>query len=338
MIDVMLVDDEPWNREIVKRFGEWDKYDMSIVFEANDGMEAINYMKEHQLQLVITDMKMPGVDGGKLMEYIRQRDPQMQLIVISGYEDFDYARQALRHHAVEYLLKPIEAAALNDALRKCYQYMEQQRAVVDVSIDYMMNAYKQSLEQAIDKLQAEQLDQLLQQIKERCSQEALPAAMKQQLHEELWKLAHKLSVDYGVTLQQEQFDKMSWEEVADQFITLLKQLEEQRKYKSKLNIIDVRNYIDKHVKELITLDDLANMFFVSKEYLSKQFKQELGTSVTDYIIGQRMETAKELVKQGKLSFKEIAEEVGYEDVSYFYRVFRKYFGVAPGEMRKQLEV
>lgn len=339
MIQVMLVDDEQWNREIVKRFGAWDKYNMEIVCEANDGAEAIEYMEQHQLQLVITDMRMPGIGGGKLMEYIRQHDPDMQLIVISGYDDFEYARQALRNNAVEYLLKPIEAEALNRALEKCYEFVLQQQAVVDVSTVYALNAHKISIEQAFNKLQEQQLQLILTQLEGKWATEQLPAALKQQLYDELWKFANELSERFGLALPKEAKPaKQGWNEVAARFTEAFKLLEEQRKYKTRLNVLDVRSYIEQHAKEPIALEELASTFFVSKEYLSKQFKHELGVSVTDYIVGIRMEEAKQHVEEGKLSFKEIAELVGYEDISYFYRVFRKYFGVAPGEMRKQHEV
>ncbi|MFC6333449.1 response regulator [Paenibacillus septentrionalis] len=342
MISVMLVDDEPWNREIVKRFGAWEELNMKIVCEADDGAEAIAYLQQHSLQLVITDMKMPGVDGGKLMEYIREHYPDMQLIVISGYDDFEYARKALRCNAVEYMLKPIDGAALNEALRKCREVLQQQQAVVDVSLVYVMDAYKRSIEQTFQKLQAEQLEQLFIQMEAKWVKQQLPASLRQQLMDELLRFAQELSEKHNLALAvQPKTDallRLEWDELTAFFMQLLQQLIEQRKYKTKLNLLDVKSYIEQHAKEPLMLEELAGVFFVSKEYLSKQFKQELGISVTDYIMQLRMEEARLKIEEGKLSIKEIAESIGYEDISYFYRVFRKYFGIAPGEMRKQHEV
>lgn len=345
MIKVMLVDDEPWNREIVKRFGAWDELDMQITYEANDGAEAIDYMKQQTLQLVITDMKMPGVDGGKLMEYIRQHYPDTQLIVISGYDDFEYARKALRCNAVEYLLKPIDSHALNEALRKCREALLQQQAVVDVSLVYAMDAYKLSIEQAFHKLQEQQLQLVLTQMASKWTKQQLPAGLQQQLYEELLRFARELAEQHNLApsaaaRQQEPGvqPKLSWDELTACYLQLLKQLIDQRKYKSRLNLLEVKGYIEQHAKQPLTLEELASTFFVSKEYLSKQFKQEFAVSITDYMTQLRMEEAKQRIVEGKLSIKEIAELVGYEDVTYFYRVFRKYFGVAPGEMRKQHEV
>ncbi len=96
--------------------------------------------------------------------------------------------------------------------------------------------------------------------------------------------------------------------------------------------------MEKHYTEPVTLEQLARAFFVSKEYLSKMFKQEYGRNVTDYMLHLRMVKAKEWLLDESIPIKAIAEMAGYEDITYFYRVFKKHFGIAPGEMRKNAEV
>jgi len=336
MNNVIVVDDEQWNREIIKRFGQWELLNLSIVSEASDGAEAIEQLHQYQPDIVITDMKMPGVDGSRLMEYIREHYPDVQLIVISGYDDFDYARKALRCNAVEYLLKPVSGDDLNDALRKCISNLQEQQAIVDVSLLYAMTTYKKKIEQAFEKLTENELDQVLTHMENEWS--TVPKTIKQQLQDELAGYAQIIIQKYGITSNLASAVQPGWDDIKFYYRQLLQALIDQRKYKSKLNLLDIKSYIESNAKQPIMLEELANTFFVSKEYLSKQFKHEFGISMTDYIVQLRMDEAKLAIEEGKLSFKEIAEQVGYEDLSYFYRVFRKYYGIAPGEMRKQYEV
>jgi two-component system response regulator YesN len=83
------------------------------------------------------------------------------------------------------------------------------------------------------------------------------------------------------------------------------------------------------------LDTVAQRFFVSKEHLSRAFKSQSGENLSDYISRKRMEKAKELIVEGELAIKHVAKLTGYEDVAYFYRVFKKHFGQTPGDLRKE---
>jgi two-component system, response regulator YesN len=106
------------------------------------------------------------------------------------------------------------------------------------------------------------------------------------------------------------------------------------KKKKRVNLQEIKEYIDRNFADShISLEILANKFFVSKEYLSKAFKNTYGCNITEYIVSRRMEQAKKLLQDNELQIKSIAQMVGYEDVSYFYRVFKKYFKISPGEMR-----
>ncbi|MDG0790950.1 helix-turn-helix transcriptional regulator [Cohnella ginsengisoli] len=84
---------------------------------------------------------------------------------------------------------------------------------------------------------------------------------------------------------------------------------------------------------MLTLESLSLRFFVSKEHLSRAFKAHVGTGVTDYITMRRMVYAESLLREGKVSIKQAAKLAGYEDLAYFYRVFKKRFGISPGELR-----
>lgn len=112
MYRVMIVDDEVHIRDGLKRIIEWEEYDTCIVAEAKNGVEALQKMKEERPDILIVDIQMPVMDGLALLEEIDRRGLPVQSVVLSGHEHFEYVRAAMRHGAVNYLLKPLESDEL----------------------------------------------------------------------------------------------------------------------------------------------------------------------------------------------------------------------------------
>jgi AraC-like DNA-binding protein len=94
-------------------------------------------------------------------------------------------------------------------------------------------------------------------------------------------------------------------------------------------------YLDAHFAENITLDFLAEHFFISKYYLSREFKREFGTTIISYLLLRRITNAKELLRYGDSSIEEIAILCGISDASYFNKVFRKLEGCTASEYRRK---
>lgn len=152
MIRVLIVDDEPWNRDILKTFGTWEKLGMLVVGEAEDGDEAFRLVGELAPHIVITDMHMPGADGVELLQALNNHCPDVKIIVVSGYDDFAYAKHAIRYKAVDYLLKPVNPAELNAVLLKCKNDLEvkaaeqqQEATELDYEFFHKLTRYKQLL-------------------------------------------------------------------------------------------------------------------------------------------------------------------------------------------------
>lgn len=103
---------------------------------------------------------------------------------------------------------------------------------------------------------------------------------------------------------------------------------------SKNVIRDIARYLDSHYNEEITLQDIASRFYLSREYISRKFKQEMGENISEYIGRVRMEHAQLLLKNPVLKVAQVAEMVGYADEKYFSKVFRKHVGVSPNQYRK----
>ena len=105
--------------------------------------------------------------------------------------------------------------------------------------------------------------------------------------------------------------------------------------RKRLELVEIKNYLDEHYTEKIVLDDLAEKFFINKFYLSKIFKETYGATINNYLISKRITRAKQLLRFTDMTVDEIGTAVGMADANYFSRVFRNVEGSSPREYRKQ---
>lgn len=120
MIEVLLVDDETYVTESLELTIPWEEIGVSTVRRAASGTEALAIMEEEAIDLVVTDIRMPGMDGLQLIEEIGRRWPSVRCILLTGHSDFTYAKKALQLRASDYVLKPVDddefVAAVSEAL------------------------------------------------------------------------------------------------------------------------------------------------------------------------------------------------------------------------------
>lgn len=130
MITTIIVDDELWVCQLIKRIVKWEDLDFHIIGEAHDGNEAFELVKAKKPDIVITDIRMPGFDGISLIKNVKELGLDTKFIIISGYSDFGYAKDALRYGALGYLLKPIDRKELTDLLTSVRSSVFSQREKV----------------------------------------------------------------------------------------------------------------------------------------------------------------------------------------------------------------
>lgn len=112
----IIIDDEKHVRDGLLLLGEWEKHGIETILEAEDGNEAIKLISEHRPAIIFTDMRMPKRDGISLLKWIHGSDLVSKTIVVSGYDDFDYMRNAIYYKSFDYILKPIDPEILNETL------------------------------------------------------------------------------------------------------------------------------------------------------------------------------------------------------------------------------
>ena len=105
--------------------------------------------------------------------------------------------------------------------------------------------------------------------------------------------------------------------------------------RKRLELVEVKNYLDEHYAEKIALDELAEKYYINKYYLTKIFKETYGSTISNYLIAMRITKAKQLLRFTDMTVDEIGSAVGMSDANYFSRMFRKVEGISPREYRKQ---
>lgn len=124
---VMAADDEAYIREALVKLISWETLGCRLEYVAGDGKELMERMQEGHPDIVITDIKMPGADGLEVCRYVYESCPEAQVIILSAYSDFEYARTALRYGVCEYVLKISVLEELPGAVEKAIQNLEKQK-------------------------------------------------------------------------------------------------------------------------------------------------------------------------------------------------------------------
>lgn len=119
MLRVLLVDDEPFISQGLSVLIDWKEEGYEIVKTATNGKEALDYLKENKVELIIADIQMPVMTGLELLQQIREEKiSEAHFVVLSGYSDFNYAKQAIRFGCMDYILKPVSKEELLGIIRK----------------------------------------------------------------------------------------------------------------------------------------------------------------------------------------------------------------------------
>ncbi len=116
MYKVVIVDDEPLIVEGLRKIINWESYNCVVVGCASSGKEGLEIVEKLQPDILFTDIRMPGMDGLTMVAGLRSEHRDMQVIILTGYRDFDYAREALNLGVFRYLVKPSKMKELEEAM------------------------------------------------------------------------------------------------------------------------------------------------------------------------------------------------------------------------------
>ncbi|MDD3334535.1 MAG: response regulator [Eubacteriales bacterium] len=251
MYTVLLVDDERPSRMVLKKLGDWDQLNMGTILEADSSAMALDIIKNHAIDVIITDMNMPEIDGVAFLKELSTMSCEPYILVVSGHTDFEYTHQAIISRVQNYLLKPVKREELNRNLLEIYNALESRGD-----------------------------------------------------NEELTDAGTDAGTEAG---------------------------------SGKL-IQDIKKYIDHNYALALTLEQIASLFFVSKEHVSRLFRKKYGMKLFDYINEMRLDHVCELLHATGLSIDEISVRSGFSCGNYLSKAFKKRYNVTPGEYRRYHDV
>ena len=242
MLKVLVIDDEAVVRRGIMLGVDWAARGCVLVGEASNGEEGLAAVERYSPSLIITDVRMPRLDGIEMLTKLRDQGCKAHVILLTAYSDFAYARSALKLGADDYLLKPFRDEELTAAIDKVRQ-------------------------------------------KERELTGLAPADL--------------LPLTKG--------DKSKY-------------------------VLQALQYIAGHyADEDISITTISQHLQVSEGHLSHVFKKETGYTVINYLTQYRVHKAMELLRDCRRKVYEVAEMVGYRDVTYFGSTFKKLVGMSPSE-------
>lgn len=131
MLKTFLVEDEVVIREMIKKMIPWEQYGFELAGEASDGEMALPLILKSKPDLLITDIKMPFMDGLTLCKLVKKELPNIKIVILSGYDDFNYAKQAINIGVEDYLLKPITKNAFIERLQEIHDRYEHEKTQME---------------------------------------------------------------------------------------------------------------------------------------------------------------------------------------------------------------
>ena len=147
MYRILLVDDEILVRDAIRENIDWKAMDCELVGVCENGQEAAEFVKSQEVDIVLTDICMPYMDGMELSHYLHDNYPDIVIVIFSGFSDFEYAKKAIQYDVSEYLLKPVTAMELTGVISRMKEKVEQRKAerrkmesLTQVSQKYHKNA------------------------------------------------------------------------------------------------------------------------------------------------------------------------------------------------------
>lgn len=340
MIKVMLVDDESKVREAIRHLVPWEQLGIRLIGNCSNAVEALHEMTEEMPDILITDIKMPVMNGIELIGRVKVMYPLIQCVIISGYDDFSLAQAAMAEGVRHYLLKPFMQDEVVDILQKCIaqierdkreilRYCENRSTIVDKLVWDMQNLSPED-EGDDFETQIRRLMELYGEDRSLLREAAVTLLVKhwpQKDSQKTMDMVEKLYDIHG--------DLYAY--VAQILLEKQRLLSENESY-----IWKVKRYVDKNFSQSnlslqYIADEVVNM---DSKYVGRKFQQQIGIKFNDYLLKVRVEHAiTMLASKSNYKMYEIAECVGLgNNVQYFYQLFKKYTGMTPKEYQESLEI
>lgn len=340
MCKVLLVDDEHLEREALKIIIEEGIEGAKIIGDVRTGLQAVEFCEKFDPDIIFMDIKMPVMNGIKATEIIKKKDKDKIVIILTAYDDFEFAQKCIKAKADDYILKPARREVVLETIRKHIDIIKSKGSISESyiqtftskikSIDYV--GAKEKLNEIIYKISIDDYknEEVLKVNSTKIVNSMLKASDELGLESNKMKDSHinkKISSMNGILeIRKWLFQILSniFREIIDKKIGCPD---------DHLNLII--NYIEMNYHKGISLEDVANYVNLNSSYLSKLFKEQYNINISTYITNRKMERAKELLENSDMSVLNIAMELSYNESNYFSKVFKKVVGMTPSQFKNK---
>lgn len=346
MYRILIVEDEELERTSMKIFLEENLPDVEIVGEAKSGYEAVEMIGNCDINLILVDINIPGIDGMEVIKYARKELPQAVIIITTAYDDFNIAHKAIKLKVDDFLLKPIRKEVLLDSVKafagrlgEGTQTDKSNKLLSRLEVELRKCSYKATvdlLREYIDQLYLEHHD--VNVISKRL----------QDLAKMIVRTAEELNIsDTNELVMQMEKLKIKYllynnkHDAYNEVVKMVDILFDKMNIKGKLSdggMKSVVDYIERNLKRGISLEDVANHVNISTYYLSKIFKKEMGVNFITYVTDRKMDLAKEMLVNTDIPVLNIALDLAYNEANYFSKAFKKKTGLTPSEYREKYRI
>ena len=363
MLKIFFVEDDAAIRESIIRNVKWEQHGYEFIGQAPDGEIAYAKMQELRPDVLITDLKMPFMDGLELSRLVRKEMPEVKIIILTGYNDFESVQEALHIGVAKYLLKPVTPEALVKAIvdmRDLVLEEQEHRAFRQQYLNGMAE---------LRDLQPQDFSKIDRTAVGRFLRSGSPSAVEAMV-DELVEAAGPSNMQSYLFRQYVLMDISS---IVIEFLDsigvdnslIYNYFGELKMHVSQLKTVpDVHRYFEELITHALKLrNDTANRRFdgsvekaqeyirtnfnnedislhavskfvnLSPTHFSAIFSKEVGKTFSEFLTEVRIEKAKELLLCTPKRSSEIAYEVGYSDPHYFSYAFKKMTGLSPREFR-----
>lgn len=362
MLKIMIADDDEIIRvRLVKKI-DWKSMGFEVIGEAADGEELLKKTLKYKPDVVLTDIKMPFMSGIEYVEAIRQNQLHTQVVIITGYAEFEYVHRLLHLGVCGYILKPLDKEELRDCMCRLRDKILQERELnALVRQDKAGGANNNAGYVVSDKIRQTLVDKVLEGKAvevltlieachtDMCVNHVSLDKMKQHytyLCNSIYRaLREHDKVDDEIkglmlTLFEDRFSELGDGKELLEFIRalmerLLGSLHRMEKEEENVHLQKSLDYINRHFAQNISMAEVANHIGVSYGYLSYILNESVDGGFVRILRNRRMKEAKKLLVSSELKIYDIAEQCGFTNSRYFCTMFYADMGMTPTEYRKK---
>lgn len=340
MYHVLIADDEPLMRQALEvMISKVDGFE--VAYSVGNGEIAAEICKNNKVDIVFMDIMMPGESGIECSKKIYEYNPKINIFIVSSYNSFEFAIEALETKVKAYISKPVSFSQIENLLKKC-----------------LIENTKINKNNKLDKNQYEELFSIIKEKDFKKVYYDIPQIINGiylekkddigSLREYFINLGQYLI--NSISILSEESKKVNELFPIDEYLIKDKKFFEFWVFKV-MNYVFVRNsikkyellekvfhFIDKHIEEEIGLNEIINNCSVSQGHLSRIFKKHFNVSVMEYLHMRKMYMAKSYFCFTDLKITDVAFKLGYNESSYFSKVFKKYENITVYQYKKHCKI